>query len=80
MELTNRNVKAVSLSGIALIFLSLAISIAVVLSFLPAIKWQNWDNVFDALTLAILGIGLYYLLFGVLSAIIRKKKIFPEES
>jgi len=66
--------KAVSLSGVALIGLSLVISSGLVLFLLAIIKWQSWDSFFDMMAIAILGIGVYYVSFGGLSFIFSRRK------
>lgn len=65
--------KIVSLSGIALIGLSLVISSGLVIALLALINWRGWDDFFDLMAIAILGIGVYYVSFGCLSYIVSRR-------
>jgi hypothetical protein len=71
--LTTEAEKVISLSGVVLIGVSLVISSGLVLFLLTMIKWQSWDNFFDLMAIAILGIGIYYVSFGLLSFILSKR-------
>ena len=71
--ITAESTKAVSLSGVALIGISLVISSGLVIFLLSMIEWQSWDNFFDLMAIAILGIGIYYVSFGGLSFIFSRK-------
>ena len=71
--MTMETSKAVSLSGVALIGVSLLISSGLVLFLLSVIKWQSWDSFFDMMAIAILGIGIYYVSFGGLSLIFSRR-------
>jgi len=71
--LTTQTEKAVSVSGVVLIGISLIISSGIVLLLLTMIQWQSWNSFFDLMAVAILGIGIYYVSFGAIGFAFTKK-------
>ncbi len=83
--ITEKTIRLLSRSGLVLIFLSIAGSLAMATIRVSGnVQPQAWNEMFDTLFLAVSAIAVYYLALSVFGlAIVRKKKggasVFPKK-
>lgn len=72
--ITEKTIKAVSVSSIALALLSILATLGAVFALLSAINFKAAGNFYALLAMCVLGIAIYYLSFAALSYLCIRKK------